>query len=257
MFRMSHRSRGDHGKLVDRVERITELPMILLSLMYVFVLVAGYLADPGSGVWREALYIEGVIVIVFAAEFTLKVAVARRRVAYVKEHWLQVAIVVLPFLRPLRLLVVIRIFPYLLRGLAGMLRVMDRFQGANALLLGGVTIFSGAGLVLIFERGSNGPIQSFGDALWWAVVTVTTVGYGDMYPVTAAGRIVAFLVMAVGIAVFGVLTAGIAAYFVESSAGEKRESDDRLDLILEKLDSLEERVDEIDRRIEGTGDDRR
>jgi voltage-gated potassium channel len=103
---------------------------------------------------------------------------------------------------------------------------------------------------LISEHDSGGPIQSFGGALWWALATVTSVGYGDVYPVTPAGRTVAFVVMVVGITVFGVLTAGIAAYFVESSAEEGRGGDERLDLILEKLDSLEERVEELDRRME-------
>lgn len=249
--RLNPHSGGRYGRLVERVEQITELPMILLSLVYVLVLVAGYLAEPGSDLREDALLVEGLIVAVFAAELAVKVAVARRRLAYLREHWLLVAIVVLPFLRPLRVLALLRVVPFLLRGLAGVRRVMDRYQGANVLVLGGVTILAGTGLILIFERGAGGPIQDFGDALWWALATVTTVGYGDTYPVTPAGRAVAFFVMAVGIAVFGILTAGIAAYFVESSAGEERASDDRLDRILEKLDALEERVDELDRRLDG------
>lgn len=247
--RLNPRSGGRHGRLVERVEHVTELPMILLSIVYVFVFAAGYLARPGSGLREEALLVEGIIVAVFAAELVVKVAVARNRIAYLRENWLLVAIVLLPFLRPLRVLAIVRVVPFLLRGLSGVRRVMDRYQGANVLVLGGITILCGTGLVLIFERGAGGPIQSFGDALWWTLATVTTVGYGDTYPVTSAGRAVAVFVMAVGIAVFGVLTAGIAAYFVESSAGEERERDDRLDRILEKLDTLEERMEELDRRL--------
>jgi voltage-gated potassium channel len=80
-------------------------------------------------------------------------------------------------------------------------------------------------------KGSN--IHNFGDALWWAIVTVTTVGYGDKYPVTAGGRGVATVLMFVGIGLIGVLTATVASYFVEQSADE-----DRAELV-ERLDRME------------------
>lgn len=248
-MRINPRGDGRYGRLVERVERVTELPMFVLSLVYVLVLAAGYLAEPGSGLPRSALFVEAVIVAVFAAELAVKVFVARPRLSYLRENWLQVVIVVLPLLRPLRVLAVLRASSFILRGLSGVRRVLSRYQGANALVLGGATLLAGTGLVLVSEHDSGGPIRSFGDALWWALATVTSVGYGDVYPVTPAGRTVAFMVMVVGIAVFGVLTAGIAAYFVESSAGGDRESEERLDRILEKLDSLEERVEELDRRM--------
>lgn len=218
------RSAGRYGRLVERVERVTELPMILLSVIYVFVFAAGYLAEAGPGVREDALLVEGIIVAVFAAELSVKVAVARNRLAYLRENWLQVDIVVLPFLRPLRMLAVLRAVPFVLRGLAGMRRVMDRYQGVNAgARRGHHTGRHGAhpdlraGLRRHHTELRRRPVG--------ALVTVTTVGYEDTYPVTSAGRAVALFVMAVGIAVFGVLTAGIAAYFVESSAGEDRESD--------------------------------
>lgn len=69
--------------------------------------------------------------------------------------------------------------------------------------------------VLDAERGKqNSNIDDIGDALWWAVTTITTVGYGDRYPVTAVGRLVAAALMVFGIALLGVLTASIAAWFV-------------------------------------------
>jgi voltage-gated potassium channel len=85
-----------------------------------------------------------------------------------------------------------------------------------------VIIFAAAGLEVAFElhaRGSN--IHGFADALWWAVVTVTTVGYGDKFPVTAAGRGVAVVLMLVGIGLIGVLTATVASFFVQQTADEQ------------------------------------
>ena len=96
-----------------------------------------------------------------------------------------------------------------------------------------VIIFAAAGLEVAFEihaRGSN--IHGFADALWWAVVTVTTVGYGDKFPVTALGRGVAVVLMLVGIGLIGVLTATVASFFVSEKADEEQAAlNQRLDRI--------------------------
>ena len=86
------------------------------------------------------------------------------------------------------------------------------------------TLFLGAWLVLLFEekaKGSN--IHSYPDALWWAIVTVTTVGYGDRYPATEGGRAVAVVLMLVGIGLIGVLTATVASVFVKEHTDANRQ----------------------------------
>jgi voltage-gated potassium channel len=90
-----------------------------------------------------------------------------------------------------------------------------------------------AALELVSEGHAHGStILNYGDALWWAIATVTTVGYGDKYPVTAGGRGIAVVLMLVGIGLIGVLTATVASYFVEEKADrEKAELTDRLDRI--------------------------
>ena len=80
-----------------------------------------------------------------------------------------------------------------------------------------LSIGLGAVTVLDVERGdSDANITTFGDALWWAATTVTTVGYGDRYPVTLEGRLIAFALMLVGISVVGVVTASVAAWLIAS-----------------------------------------
>lgn len=89
-------------------------------------------------------------------------------------------------------------------------------------------------LELAFERHIAGStIHNYPEALWWAIVTVTTVGYGDTYPVTAAGRGVAVVLMLVGIGLIGVLTATIASFFVQENADEEKHE------LIARLDRIE------------------
>ena len=94
-----------------------------------------------------------------------------------------------------------------------------------------------ATLMYVVERNGDGPIQTYADALWWAAATVTTVGYGDVFPKTPAGRGIAFLLMLIGISMFGVLTARVAALFVEAS--EENHIARKLAEVLARLDRLE------------------
>ena len=93
-------------------------------------------------------------------------------------------------------------------------------------------VFAGAGLVTVAERSAKGAnIHNFGQGLWWAMVTVTTVGYGDRYPVSPFGQGVAVVLMLVGIGLIGVLTATVASYFVDQKT-------DKLEQRLERMESL-------------------
>ena len=87
------------------------------------------------------------------------------------------------------------------------------------------------------ERGSeHATITSYGDASWWAISTITTVGYGDRYPVTAQGRLIAAALMLGGIALLGVITASLASWFVER-VGEVTSAEKRAQASIEDLAS--------------------
>jgi len=92
--------------------------------------------------------------------------------------------------------------------------------------------------VFLFEAGENKAIGSFGDALWWAVVTATTVGYGDVSPITVEGRIIAVVLMLTGIGIIGVFTATVASVFFEEDRSELADITERLTAIEEKLDAV-------------------
>lgn len=238
--------RDGHGRLVRRVERVTEVPMLVLAVLYLIALILSYLSGVSEEVRDGARVVQSLIIVVFAGELIAKIAVADQRLKYLRSHWLDVMIVVLPFLRPLTLLLVLPVFA---RAMVGLNRVMGSYRGAYVLVIGLLTVFTAAGLMAVFEQGEGGPIRNFSDALWWATTTITTVGYGDTYPVTPEGRAVAVVLMVVGIALFGVLTASVAAYLVESAAeDEQEEQEDAMERVLQKLEAVERRLEELSER---------
>lgn len=161
-----------------------------------------------------------VIWLVFAADLLVRLALAPRRVRYVLRHPVDVLSVLLPMLRPLRVLRIFTAGHMLFTRGAGLVRT-----GQAVLFSAAVLVTIGALAILDAERAEPGAtITTFGEAMWWAMVTVTTVGYGDHYPVTGLGGAVAAALMVVGISLLGVVTASVAAWFVNAERVAAQES---------------------------------
>ncbi len=151
--------------------------------------------------------------LLFAADYVTRFFLAPRKWSFVTSNLIDLAVVALPLLRPLRLVRLLALLSILnrtgTRELRG--RVVIYTAGATLLL---ITI--GALAITEAERGEPGAsITTLGDGFWWAMSTITTVGYGDLYPVTITGRFVAAALMVGGIALLGVVTATIASWLVQ------------------------------------------
>lgn len=150
---------------------------------------------------------------IFVAEFFVRVSLTTRRGRYVLRHLPDLAMLALPFLRSLRVLRLIPLLRALNRWVADSLRGRVVVYGSTTAVL---LVFTGALAVLDVERDQPGAtITSFGTALWWACVTITTVGYGDYVPVTVAGRLVAVGIMVGGVMLVGAVTASFATWLIE------------------------------------------
>ncbi|GAP57141.1 pH-gated potassium channel KcsA [Arthrobacter sp. Hiyo6] len=150
---------------------------------------------------------------VFVADYAANLWLAENRRRWFVRNLHELLVVALPVFRPLRLLRLVTLLSVLHRTIGMTLRgrVVAYVAGSAVLL-----VFVGALAVLDVEQSAPGAtILTFGDALWWSVTTITTVGYGDMFPVTAIGRTVAAALMMSGIAVLGVVTASIASWLVQ------------------------------------------
>ena len=153
--------------------------------------------------------------IIFALDVIMGLLKAPNRKRYLKTHPLEIVSVVLPFLRPLRLLRVISFGALVIQKIAVGKQIAITLK---VFLFSILIAYIAAVQITITEREvANSNIKSFGDGLWWAVTTVTTVGYGDRFPTTSVGRVIAVGLMLVGISLMGVITASVAAWFVKMS----------------------------------------
>ena len=233
---------------LERFEAATELPLLILAVAMVPLLVIPLLVDLPGAVDATIDAVDWFIWAVFAVEYAVRLFLSTDRWRYIRREWAALLIVILPFLRPLRIvrsaraLRLLRLFR--LVAVAGEVgnkakRLLARHKLHYALVVTLAVVIGAAAVVLAVEEGHGGSINSFGDALWWAITTVTTVGYGDTFPVTAAGRGVAAALMVAGIALFGVLTANLAAFMLDrDEEAAEPEKDERLDEILRQLAEL-------------------
>ena len=206
-----------HGGLA-RWEQRTDTLMLGLAVLFVVVLVlpvAVHLRGTQATLIGSANI---TLWVAFAVDYVARLYLAPARWVFVRTHPIDLLVVAVPFLRPLRVLRALRLLRVgtvtanlFRRGQRPFHTNVAMYVGTSAVILLAVSASAMYGV----ERDAKGSnIHTFGDALWWAVTTVTTVGYGDRYPTTAAGRSVAAGLMVVGIALLGVVTASVAAWFV-------------------------------------------
>ncbi|WFB09763.1 potassium channel family protein [Streptomyces sp. LX-29] len=199
--------------LLDRWERRTQTPLLLLAIAFAVAYAVPIVRpDVDPTLHRLCWIAEWTVWGAFALDYGLRLYWTADRIAFVRGQPLALVAVVLPLVQPLRLLRLVATL--LLAGqrarMAAQVRLTTYAVGA---VLGLLTFGSLA--VLEVERDSpDSNIHTLGDATWWAFTTMTTVGYGDHAPTTGLGRLLAVGLMLSGIALLGVVTANIAAWFI-------------------------------------------
>jgi voltage-gated potassium channel len=194
--------------------------------------------------------VDTIVCMLLITDFGIRFYKAKSKLEFMKWGWIDLiaSIPNLPFLRYGRLIRVLRIIR-LLRAIRATQKVTsillhNKFQGsiisifATAFL---IVMFASVGILICEQQDGKATIKTAEDAIWWSVATITTVGYGDVYPVTTEGRYLAMGLMISGVGMFGVLSGLLASTFIgtkKQNASENKELLERLRRIEEKIDGL-------------------
>lgn len=220
-----------------------EWPLAIVALVFLVVFSVRVLDQP-HGALRTGLDVAWwATYAVFVIDYVVRLCLATQRLRWFIRHLFDFAIIALPALRPLRLL-----------SLAVVIKVLQRAIGHNIrgrviayTAFGTLIIIYGASLAILdVERGRNPNMNNFGDALWWAFTTVTTVGYGDTVPITVEGRFVAVALMVAGVSLLGVVTATLASWIVqrvtEEDTASKAVTAAQIDELRDEIRKLSEAI---------------
>lgn len=230
-------------------EEIGPFQILLVALsVYVLLALGTEAVVPLSAYTRSILiHIDNFICLIFLCDFFHRFALSKHKLRFLRWGWIDLvsSIPAIPVLRVGRAVRVIRVLR-LLRGLRsirtiGTVLFANRAKGtlATAGLLCVLLVLFSSVAILQVENGPDSNIRGPEDALWWSVVTITTVGYGDRYPVTTEGRIIGAGLMLCGVGLFAVLAGAFAAWF---AGAPPNQAEPKTDTTQKQLSAL---VDEV------------
>ena len=210
--------RDRYNGFISDHEVAWELVMAALAIAF---LIVGFLAEEYG---EPYLTVDLALNLVFAAEFFSRLGASRDRQAYFRAHLID-AVALIPTARGVRVLRLLRLLRFL-RAVASLYRALsslERLARHRSLLWLfsawiAVAMICSAALFLA-ENGVNPQIQTPGDAAWWGIVTLATVGYGDTYPITPEGRVAGAALMILGITLFAAITGTITSFIVSTGDG--------------------------------------
>ncbi|PXA68733.1 potassium channel family protein [Cryobacterium arcticum] len=201
------------GERLARWQQVVDVPLDVAALVFLIAYSWKVIAqvDTFTDLWL------GVLILVswalFPLSYLVEVMLANRHWYWVQRHPFELLVVLVPLLRPLRLLRVVaksRVFAHS-AGTAFRAAVLVYLSGAAVL----VTYIAALAVLDAESSDPDANITSFGDAIWWSFVTITTVGYGDFTPLTLRGRVIACVLMLGGVAVLGLVTATLSSWIVQ------------------------------------------
>lgn len=209
------------GVFFDKVEYL----YMVLGFGYLGIYSVQVLVEPPADIYAGLELVADVIFWIFAVDVALRLVYLGKGIftwtgliGFIRENWLALLALLLPAFRSLRVLRVIVV----LRGLEPYLNTRSSRVGMIVGVTFPLILYTAALSIYEAERYADGSnITSFGDAVWWSIASVTTVGYGDKFPVTPDGRLVATFLMVIGIGLFSALTALLASWVM----GDRKKAD--------------------------------
>jgi voltage-gated potassium channel len=210
-------------KPIDKGIGYFQVVIVILSVYSLIALAFSTFLNLSPELERLLNYIDLLVCLLFLLDFFINFIQSENKLSFMKWGWIDLisSIPAVDIARPGRIVRLIRLIR-LLRAFKSTKILMNyvfKSKSQGALLTVGLisllTVFASSIAILQVETLPNCNIKTAEDALWWSYTTMTTVGYGDKYPVTTIGRVVAAIVMTIGVGLCGTFTAYIAAWFLE------------------------------------------
>jgi voltage-gated potassium channel len=245
---------GGRHDLVDRIEQVTKYPLLLLGAAWLVIAVTVVTANVNGTVSVSLVATLFTLWVILLVEYLVRLVVTPDIRGYLRRRWVEPATVVLPPLQGWHLIGIERMTLLVREAQLRVAFILSHHSLFRVLIAAAGSLFLGAWLVLLFEENTpGGNIHSYPNALWWAIVTVTTVGYGDRFPASEGGRIVASVLMLVGIGLIGVLTATVASVFMKEHTDANKEvyKQGHAD-ISQQLTVISQRLADVERRLGAT-----
>ena len=242
---------GGRHDVVDQIEEMTKYPMALLGIAWLIVAIIVLTTDVKGSASISLVGALFVLWVIMLIEYLVRLVISPDSRGYLKRRWAEPATVVLPVLQGWHLIGIEKMSLLLHEGELRLEAILKHHSLFRVLIAACVTLLTGAWLVLLFEENAKtSNIHSYPEALWWAIVTVTTVGYGDRYPVSPGGRVVAAVLMLVGIGLIGVLTATVASVFIREHTDANKETFKKGHADLgQQLAVISDRLADVERRL--------
>lgn len=221
----------ERESLVEQLEGWLETPLVILGFVWLGLLVYEL-------IWYRSSTVEVLgttIWIIFIVDFAFKLTLAPKKIGYLKKNWLTVFSLIVPAFRVFRIfrvfrvlraaratrtLRLFRVLTSLNRGMRSLGASFGRRGFGYVVALSLIVCFAGAAGMLAFESEAPNGIKTYGDALWWTAMLLTSIG-STYFPQTVEGRILCFCIALYGFTVFGYLTATLATFFIGRDAEDK------------------------------------
>jgi voltage-gated potassium channel len=245
---------GGRHDLVDRIEAVTKYPMAVLGIAWLVTAIIVLSTDVNGSASVILVATLFVIWTIMLVEYLVRLVVTPDRRGYLRRRWVEPVTVVMPPFQGWHVVGIERMCLLLHEGELRVESILKHHGLFRVLIAAAGTLFIGAWLVLLFEENAKGSnIHTYPEALWWAIVTVTTVGYGDRFPITGGGRTVAVILMLVGIGLIGVLTATVASVFIKEHTDASKEEIKKGHADLgQQLSVISDRLADVERRLGAT-----
>jgi voltage-gated potassium channel len=237
--------------MATKVGRWFEWPMILLAF---WIILEWYIEAQSLTPLALTLFTDWFIWAFFVVETLILLVLVEHKIIFLRNNWGSLVIIcaglpllwdVFPYAGGLRALRLLVLFSLLFNMSAAARKILGRNHLGTTLMVSFIIVILAGTLMAVIDPNIESPL----DGIWWAWVTITTVGYGDIVPGSTAGRLFGSLLILLGIALFSMLTASFSAFFLaqgeEKISQQEAENNRQVMLLQQRIGSLEEKIDRL------------